>query len=209
MSVAPPSLSAHSLACLRGGRKLFEQLSFELQAGELLQVVGPNGSGKTTLLRVLCGLRAPDEGSVRWCGQAIEDADDDYTEALSYIGFQSGLKIELSPRENLEFARTLARSSRLCPERALEQVRLAAYADVPCQRLSTGQARRVALARLLMLDTRLWILDEPLTGLDQASRTDFEQILFEHADQGGLVVLTTHHPITDHGGLLKRMELGG
>lgn len=187
---------------------LFEQLSFELRGGELLQVVGPNGSGKTTLLRILCGLREPDGGTVQWCGQAIRDADDGYTEALSYIGFQSGLKTELTPCENLDFARSLARSSRLIPLQALEQVHLASYADVPTRRLSTGQTRRVALARLLMLDTRLWILDEPLTGLDQSSRTDFEQILFNHVDQGGLVVLTTHHPITDPGGRLKRLELG-
>ncbi|MGH8454792.1 MAG: cytochrome c biogenesis heme-transporting ATPase CcmA [Nevskiales bacterium] len=207
MTAASPCFKVESIACQRGGRRLFDKLSFELGPGELLQVLGANGSGKTTLLRILCGLRAPDEGKVLWCGQPIEEADDAYTEVLSYLGFQSGLKWELTPRENLAFARTLARSSRLSPEQVLERLRLAAYADVPCRQLSTGQLRRVALARLLMLESRLWILDEPLTGLDQASRADFEQALFEHAGSGGMVVLTTHHPIGNHG-LLKQLELG-
>jgi heme exporter protein A len=195
MNPAPEGLSAESLACRRSGRQLFAGLSFSVRAGEVLQVVGANGSGKTTLLRILCGLRAPDEGAVRWQGQLIADADDAYAESLSYLGFQSGLKLDLSPRENLAFARCLARGQRLSVEQALEQLRLAPYADRPCRQLSTGQQRRVALARLLMLDTPLWILDEPLTGLDQAARADFEQALFAHANSGGMVVLTTHHPL--------------
>jgi heme exporter protein A len=208
MSAESPSLfSVEAISCQRGGRMLFERLSFGLRAGEVQQVVGPNGCGKTTLLRILCGLRAPDEGRVLWQGQPIEDADDAFTESLSYLAFQSGLKLELTPIENLAFARALARFSRLDPAAALGRARLAAFADVPCRRLSTGQLRRVALARLLMLETKLWVLDEPLTGLDQASRADFEQALFEHAAAGGMVVLTTHHPISGHASL-KQLELG-
>jgi heme exporter protein A len=207
MNPVPEGLSAESLACRRGGRQLFADLSFKLCAGEVLQVMGANGSGKTTLLRILCGLRAPDEGAVRWQGQLIADADDAYTESLSYLGFQSGLKLDLSPRQNLAFARCLARGQRLPAEQALARLRLDAYADRPCRQLSTGQLRRVALARLLMLDTPLWILDEPLTGLDQAARIDFEQALFAHAADGGMVVLTTHHPIRD-GARLRQLELG-
>ncbi|HXG27445.1 MAG TPA: cytochrome c biogenesis heme-transporting ATPase CcmA [Nevskiales bacterium] len=207
MNPAPEGLSADSLACRRGGRQLFAGLSFELRVGEVLQVVGANGSGKTTLLRILCGLRAPDAGSVRWQGRPIAEADDAYTESLSYLGFQSGLKLDLSPRENLAFARCLARGQRRSAAQALELLRLDTYADRPCRQLSTGQLRRVALARLLMQDTPLWILDEPLTGLDQAARTDFEQALFAHAGDGGMVVLTTHHPIRD-GARLRQLELG-
>jgi heme exporter protein A len=207
MNAISDGLSAEALACQRGGRQLFAGLSFELRAGEVLQVVGANGSGKTTLLRILCGLRVPDEGVVRWRGQPVAEADDAYAESLSYLGFQSGLKLDLSPRENLAFARCLARGQGLSAEQALEQLRLGTYADRPCRQLSTGQQRRVALARLLMLDTPLWILDEPLTGLDQAARADFEQALFAHAGAGGLVVLTTHHPIRD-GARLRQLELG-
>jgi heme exporter protein A len=208
MSAVPDCLlSVESISCQRGGRVLFEQLSFELGAGGVLQVLGPNGSGKTTLLRLLCGLRRPDEGRVLWRGVPVAEADDDFTENLSYLAFQSALKLELTPRENLDFACALARSSRLAPEQALERARLAAYVDTPCRQLSTGQLRRVALARLLMLGSCLWVLDEPLTGLDQASRVDFEQALFEHADAGGMVVLTTHHPVRLHAEL-KQLELG-
>jgi heme exporter protein A len=207
MSIATHCLQAESIACQRGGRVLFERLSFELGAGEVLQVVGANGSGKTTLLRILCGLRTPDEGRVLWQRQSIDAADEAFTESLSYLGFLSALKFELSPRENLEFAATLARCCRVGLRQALVQVRLAAYEDVPCRQLSTGQLRRVALARLLMQGAPLWILDEPLTGLDQASRADFEQALFDHAGEGGLVILTTHHPLSGDK-RLKRLELG-
>ncbi len=207
MNPAPEGLSAESLACRRGGRQLFADLSFSVRAGEVLQVVGANGSGKTSLLRILCGLRPPDAGSVRWQGQPIADADDAYAESLCYLGFQSGLKLDLSPSENLAYARSLARGQRLSAAQALEQLRLGAYADRPCRQLSTGQLRRVALARLLMLDTPLWILDEPLTGLDMAARADFEQALFAHAADGGMVVLTTHHPIRE-GVRLRQLELG-
>lgn len=208
MSVVSPSFSAQSLACQRGGRTLFSQLSLELTAGSLLQVVGANGCGKTTLLRILCGLRAPDEGRVCWDGVPIAEAEEDFTGNLAYIGVQSGLKRELTPLENLAFALSLAQSARLEARAALDALRLLPYADVPCQRLSTGQVRRVSLARLLMLGSPLWILDEPLIGLDQDSRTEFERVLFDHAGQGGMVILTTHHPITDPRGLLRRLELG-
>lgn len=208
MSAISPSFSAQALTCQRGGRTLFSGLTFELSAGSLLQVVGPNGCGKTSLLRILSGLRRPDEGCVSWGGVDIEEAEDDFTENLAYLGVQSALKRELTPIENLGFALSLTHSARLTPELALEALRLSALADIPCQRLSTGQVRRVALARLLMLGSPLWILDEPLTGLDLDSRRDFEQALFGHAGQGGMVILTTHHPIADPKGLLQRLELG-
>jgi heme exporter protein A len=177
MSAIFPSFSAQALTCLRGGRTLFSGLSFELSAGSLMQVVGPNGCGKTSLLRILSGLRQPDAGCVRWAGVAIEEAEDDFTENLAYLGVQSALKRELTPLENLGFSLALARTACLTPGQALEALRLTPLADIPCQRLSTGQVRRVALARLLMLGSPLWILDEPLTGLDQDSRRDFEQAM--------------------------------
>ncbi len=142
-----------------------------------------------------------------WGNQPIAEAEDDFSENLSFIGVQSGLKRELTPIENLAFSLSLARTSRLTPEQALQALRLCPFADIPCQRLSTGQNRRVALARLLMLGSPLWILDEPLTGLDTDSRIDFERAMFAHAEQGGIVVLTTHHPITDPQSALRRLEL--
>ncbi len=186
---------------------LFSQLSLALEAGECLQVLGPNGSGKTSLLRILSGLRRPDEGHVRWNGRPIDLGDDSFAEALSYLGVQSGLKPDLTPLENLRYAASLVRACRLDPIQALQSVRLDAYAEVACRQLSTGQLRRVALARLVMLGTCLWLLDEPLTGLDQASRSEFEQALQTHIGTGGMVILTTHQPLRN-GSRIKQLELG-
>lgn len=204
----PCALEAASLCCRRGSRLLFESLSFSVAAGELLQVVGPNGSGKTTLLRILCGLRAPDQGRVLWQGTDIAEEDGEYREALSYLGFNSGLKLELTPLENLEFSAGLASASAMAAEAALDTVGLSAFARLSCRQLSSGQLRRTALARLLMRGSPLWILDEPLTGLDQAARADFERCLHAHAANGGSIVLTTHFPLGDGGAGARRLELG-
>jgi heme exporter protein A len=196
------SLRADLLGCRRAGRVLFSDLSLNLAPGELLQIVGANGSGKTTLLRILCGLRQPDTGAVFWKGRNIDTDAEGFTAELMFIGFQPGLKLELSPRENLEFAAAIAPGTRTGADEALRRAGLSRWADTPCRQLSTGQIRRAALARLAMFDRELWILDEPLTGLDQVARADFESAMFAHAEEGGMVVFTTHQALEgEHRGL--------
>ena len=201
------SLRAEQLSCRRAGRMLFSNLSLRVAAGELLQIVGANGSGKTTLLRILCGLREADTGAVFWKDRNIDAASDEFTAELMFIGFQPGLKLELSPRENLEFAAAIAPSARIAAGVALERAGLARWADTPCRQLSTGQIRRAALARLAMFERELWILDEPLTGLDQSARADFESAMFAHAEEGGMVVFTTHHALEGEHRGLRLLEL--
>jgi heme exporter protein A len=189
-------LTAHRLACVRDDRPLFRELSFGVAEGEVLQVDGRNGSGKTSLLRILCGLANPAEGEVRWRGQPLARVRSDYWLDLAYLGHAHGVKLELTPIENLRLARALKRPDpQVSIENALERVGLLGFEDVPARSLSAGQCRRVALARLLTTQARVWILDEPLTAIDRRGVADLEALIVAHARAGGIVVLTTHHPV--------------
>jgi heme exporter protein A len=195
-AVADVQLSAHRLACVRDDRPLFRELSFSVGPGEVLQVDGRNGSGKTSLLRILCGLSLPAEGEVRWCGEPVTRARSDFWLDLAYVGHAHGVKLELTPIENLRVARALKRPRPgVSIEAALDRVGLLGFEDVPARALSAGQCRRVALARLLVTSARVWVLDEPLTAIDRRGVADVEALISEHTQAGGFVVLTTHHPV--------------
>lgn len=201
-------LQVNDLSCIRDDRVLFKHLSFQLEAGQALQIEGPNGSGKTTLLRILCGLTLPSAGEVLWEGQPIEENRTDYMAAMDFIGHAHGIKSELSPLENLQVAMAMAntRTDRSLYE-VLEQVGLRGFEDVPAITLSAGQCRRVALGRLLLSQSRLWILDEPFTALDVHGQAQIETMLVNHVERGGMVILTSHHPLALKDGMLKTIQL--
>lgn len=185
-------LNARALSVQRGGRALFTDLSFTLAAGAVLQIAGPNGAGKSTLLRALAGLTAPDAGEVRVSGlpEGMPAA-----QGLHYAGHREGLREALSARENLAFlAALLGGDAALIPE-ALRQLGALRLIDLPVRVLSAGQRRRVALARLLIAQRPLWLLDEPLAALDVQGQQQIEALIGAHAAAGGVVVLATHQPL--------------
>lgn len=186
---------ANNLACTRDDRLLFSELSFDLDAGEVLQIEGPNGSGKTSLLRILCGLRRADEGVVKWRGDDIQRSREDYYASMVYIGHLPCIKADLTTLENIRaLLDTRSRSAAVADiEEALREVGLAGFEDVAGKALSSGQRRRVLLAFLLLADASLWILDEPLTALDVKGVDLVESMILKHREQGGSVVFTTHH----------------
>jgi heme exporter protein A len=190
-------LSAHDLACERGERLLFKNLGFALGNGEVLLVQGSNGHGKTSLLRILCGLSVPVAGEVIWRGQPIGKTQAQYGREMAYIGHASGIKDDLTPLENLRLAAALGgrKLDRATATTALAQVGLSRCMDFPARVLSFGQRRRVALAGLMTAGTLLWILDEPMTGLDVNGIAMVEQTVRDHVMEGGLVIMTTHQPL--------------
>lgn len=190
-------LQGISLACVRGDRELFKDINFSLEAGGLMQVRGPNGSGKTSLLRMLCGLSNPAAGEILWSGISIHTLNGDYFSAMTYIGHLSGTKDDLTVIENLRISSALAgfEINANQASEALVYMGLGGREALPVKVLSQGQRRRVALARLLVCKTSLWILDEPLVALDVMAVKLIQELLEQHLKQGGMVVMTTHQEI--------------
>lgn len=196
------------LECVRGDLLLFSGLNFLLEPGELLHVKGANGSGKTTLLRTVCGLSLPESGEIQWGGLLIRKQGDLFRDQLTYIGHQNGVKDDLTVLENLRIA-TMLSGDRHSEDRlidALVQIGLGERIDLPAKMLSQGQRRRVSLARLLLSQSKLWILDEPYTALDVAVIAVLQQVIAQHLQSGGMVLLTTHQDV-DIEGVVKQLTL--
>ncbi len=191
-------LEASDLQCVRGQRRLFRDLHCRLESGSILQIRGENGSGKTSLLGILCGLRLPECGEVRWNGVPIADDRPEYYRSLAYLGHRDALKGELTPVENLDAAAAVrahaARPNRSSRE-ALHHLNLGDCLDLPCRMLSAGQRQRVALAGILRSAGGIWILDEPAAALDAAGIRLLEMMIDEQIAVGGMVVFTSHREL--------------
>lgn len=188
---------------------MIEHLSFALAAGELLALVGRNGSGKTTLLRALALLVRPDPGAIRWQGVDVTADPESWRGRLAWLGHLEGLKGDLSVTENLQVAARLRGET--SPDIGRVDTALAAFdlmglADRPVRTFSAGQRRRAALARVVLADATVWLLDEPLNALDAPAQTAFRAALASHLAGGGLVIAATHADLAIPGG--RTLELG-
>jgi len=182
-------LEAENLLLFRGDRCLLNEVSFAVRPGEGLVLRGPNGTGKTTLLRVMCGLTSPEEGEVLWQGNPIRKDREAWHRVLGWSGHLSGLKSELTIRENLKFAAAIAgRSAAEVPE----ELGLSACLDLPARVLSAGQQRRSALARVLLSNALVWVLDEPYTNLDTQGQDYLNASLDSHLASGGMALIASH-----------------
>ncbi|WP_237443070.1 cytochrome c biogenesis heme-transporting ATPase CcmA [Sinobacterium norvegicum] len=196
---------------LTGGwsdRELFENLSFKVDCSDILQVEGPNGSGKTTLLRILAMLSNRYRGDIFFGGHNIRQHRQLYQQNMVFMGHAAGNQAVLSPMENLRWyfsSREDFTDQQLM--QALDEVGLYGFEDSSCHSLSAGQQRRVSLARLHLSSSPLWILDEPFTAIDKQGVAELETFIANHSEQGGAVILTTHHKLTIPAEV-KKLQLG-
>lgn len=194
---------------MRGDRRLFSGLDFAVSPGTFVQLTGPNGSGKTSLLRILCGLLAPAEGEVTWQGANIRSLREEYFTSVTYLGHRHGVKDELSAVENLRISNAL-NGLPVSKDRAravLQQMGLAGRELLPARLLSEGQRRRVALARLLVCNTKLWLLDEVMTSLDKGAVALVRSLIENHLAGGGIAIVATHQELEVSTAQTKRLEL--
>ena len=198
--------AVQKLSIIRGDLLLFKNLSFEINAGELLFVKGKNGSGKSTLLRTLLGLITPDEGQILWNKENINNLS--IGEFMFYLGHQNGIKEEFSPRENLNFFwnfndntdnenNSEDNKNKDIILDALKAFSIEKKHNIPCKYLSQGQKRRVALSRLVLENRPIWILDEPFVALDTLAVEKLSNLIAEHINKNnGMVILTSHQEVS-------------
>ncbi|WP_206099307.1 cytochrome c biogenesis heme-transporting ATPase CcmA [Rheinheimera mangrovi] len=200
-------LAAEALSCVRQDRVLFENLNFQLSAGQVLYIQGKNGAGKSSLLRLLAGLTLPEDGQILFHGKPLQQQTEFFAEQLLFIGHQSGIHPQLTALQNLAFWSALSEQAIADPYQLLGALGLAGLEDIPCFMLSAGQQRRVSLARLWFTNKSLWILDEPFTSLDQQLIAKLETHFLQHLSAGGVIVLTSHQALSASYPALQAVEL--
>ncbi|MEE9375912.1 MAG: heme ABC exporter ATP-binding protein CcmA [Rhizobiaceae bacterium] len=190
-----------NISVVRGEDLIFSNLSFAVSAGEALVIRGSNGVGKSTLLRALAGLLPFEVGSAEIEGLGEEFGEARLAELCHYLGPENAMKPSMTVEENLVFWQQFSGQPHLDIDEAIEMVGLGGLGTVPFAHLSTGQSRRIAIARLLVSYRPIWLLDEPTSGLDVASETQFAALMEAHLEDQGIIIAATHIPLG-----LKRME---
>jgi len=200
------NLEVKNLSGCRQSKVIFSSVNFILHPGSLLWVRGPNGVGKSTLLRVVSGLATPEKGEVLWNNHSIHYNRIPYSNELHYLGHANGLHLGLSVKENLLLMAELSqRNIPICFDYFLEQLHLHSYQHTLVKYLSEGQKRRISLAKLFLFPKRIWLLDEPLTSLDDRTQEFFLKELSQHLDQGGISVICSHHTVNGFRGKIIRL----
>lgn len=196
-------LAVSGWGCVRNGRVLLRDLSFELGAGQLLVLKGRNGAGKSTLLRSLAGLMPWRAGRLAWAGQTLAPSAAPYQQQLAYLSHQAGMNDALTALENLRFALALQGQAWNAAHvaRTLATLGLQDLGARPFGRLSQGQRRRLGLARVVLSGRPLWLLDEPDNALDDEGSACLAEILAAHCAAGGLAIVATHRGLAlpEHG----------
>ena len=188
-------LSATDLTLIRGERCLFTGLEFALDEGQLLLLEGQNGSGKTSLLRAMVGMLELETGQIFWNGESIWRARQAYYQSVVWMGHRVGLKADLTLVENLQFESALRPTAETDFDAVLERLGIDRLKKLAIRSLSAGQQRRVALARMLLSDAPLWLMDEPFTNLDREGRQLVTEIVAQHLASGGMCVMAAHQDV--------------
>ncbi len=207
MSHTSSLLKASLISCVKQQTLLFNKINIELNAGELLFIHGANGTGKSSLLRIMAGLATPASGDVTWQQTSITHHKHDFQNNLHYISHDNGLKLGLTVSENISLLQTLHENNLANKHEVLATLQLTAQQNTIARNLSAGQKRKLALAKLLLIEKQIWILDEPLTALDQNAQQLFLNLLQTHLTNNGICILTSHQPLANTFVNMKTLEL--
>lgn len=190
------SLNISNLSCQRGEQLLFTELSFSVKGGQCLHVIGDNGTGKSSLLRIIAGLLEPLSGELTWHQNPVKS--NFYRSNCAYLGHSDAIKNELTAAENLSYQqRSVCKKNDAKIDQTLNDMGILHCADLTANKLSFGQRRRLAFARLLLKDYALWILDEPFTGVDASGRNLIESLCLNHLNNNGMIILTHHQSLNN------------
>ena len=199
-------LSANDLTLIRGETCLFQGLEFALNPGELLLLEGQNGSGKTSLMRAIAGMLSLETGEIFWNDVPVSRQRQEFHGAMVWLAHRTGLKGDLTLVENLRFEGCLRPQANIDPTVVYERLGISRLKRLPLRSLSAGQQRRVALARMLMADVPLWLMDEPFTNLDREGRKLVMELTEEHLADGGMCVMAAHQDV-EINGTVRRVRL--
>ena len=184
-------LQGRALACIRGDRPIFSNLTFTLPAGRAVILQGTNGSGKSSLLKIIAGLLPPQNGDIFFGSEPILGNTDWISHNICYLAHKNGLKAELTIAENLTFWANIEQHNADIRQQATK-IGINHCLDLPVCYLSSGQARRAALTRILCHPEKIWLLDEPTVGLDKAGVSLLANLMNDHLHRGGRILAATH-----------------
>lgn len=199
-------LIVQNLSCKRAHREIFSNINLHVAAGEVWQILGVNGSGKSSLLYILAGLLPAYSGNVKFLDQSIEN-NLTYKTQLAFLGHKIALRFGLSVLENLQLALRLKNKNLIGVEKILELLNISALKNKYVDELSQGQKQKVALARILLSQASIWILDEPFNAVDQAGIDLLLELIESHAKQGGIAIFTSHQAVRFKSMEFKTFEL--
>lgn len=184
-------LTVDNLSLFKDDKKIFSQLGFSVSINSALIITGPNGSGKTSLLKIIAQISDATSGKILWGGVDVNEMKSDFTGDLQYIGHKNFLKPELTVLENLQFFAKLA-DTEMAVESALNFFNLKEIANKKVSQLSAGVQKRVKLAKLIACPATIWLLDEPTTNLDKATKEKLHGLIKTRIKEDGLVIIATH-----------------
>ena len=202
-------ISVNSATCYKNNNLIFSDVSISYNDGDIGIIMGPNGCGKTTLIRSICGIQGLDEGQVLLDKIDIKHHDNNYMDKIIYIGHKNSLNNDFSVYENLEYLSAFDSSSKINKiNEAMKYFDIYKYRNYMVSEISEGNKKKVSLARLLISQKKVWILDEPLSYLDDTAVNIFTNLVLNHQKKGGITIASTHYDFSKNINNVKYLNMG-